>query len=115
MSQPEGQEPDQGPDPLGVARRWRLLDLAARLGGVGLPDIDGHRMVAAEAFGEPDVVDVAMGQQQRPDVVEGAPHCREFTAEVFPMTGQPGVDDGDAGRVLDEVAVDQARPPEAME
>jgi hypothetical protein len=61
------------------------------------------------------VVDVAVGQQQRPDVVEGASNHGELTAEVLPMAGQSGVDDGDAGRVLDEVAVDQARPPETME
>jgi hypothetical protein len=61
------------------------------------------------------VVDVAVGQQQRPDIVNRAPDRRELTAEVLPVAGQPGVDDGDAGRVLDEVAVDQARPPEAME
>ena len=49
-----------------------------------------------------------MGQDHRPDVLEGPAHRGELGQEVRPVPGHPGVDDRDEARLLDEVGVDEA-------
>ena len=72
-------------------------------------------MVAPQSLRETDVVDVAMGQQDRRDIVERAAHGVELGCEILPEAGQTGVDDGHPAALFDEVAVDQARGAESME
>ena len=72
-------------------------------------------MVAPQSLRESDMVDVAMGQQDRRNVVERATHGVELGREILPEARQTGVDDGQPPAVLDEVAVDQARRAEPME
>ena len=87
------QEADHRADAHRIPSGARLLCLAARLGGIGSVDPDGHAMVAPQALCESDMVDVAVGQQDRRDVVERAAHGVELGREILPEAGQTGIDD----------------------
>ena len=88
--------------------RRRVLDLAAGKGGVEL--VDGHRQVPLRpgALGEADVVGVAVGQHDRPDVVEAPAHRGQLREQLRPVARHPRVDDRDGPGFLEEVGVDQA-------
>ena len=55
--------------------------------------VDRDAELLAEAVGEPDVVGVAVGQHDRPDVGLRPAHRRELALEVAVLAGHPGVDD----------------------
>ena len=104
-----------GRDAHGIPGGARLLGLAARLGGIGSVDPYRHAMVAPQPLRESDMVDVAVGQQDRRDIVERAAHGVELGREILPEARQTGVDDRHPAALFDEVAVDQARRAEPME
>ena len=72
-------------------------------------------MVTPQALRETDMVDVAVGQQDRRDIVERAAHGVELGCEIVPQAGQTGIDDRHPAALFDEVAVDEARGAEPME
>ena len=65
-------------------------------------------MLLAEALREADMVDVAVREQQRPDVGHGSSHRLQLAKQLLPMAAQAGIDHRDRASVLDEIAVDQA-------
>ena len=73
----------------------RVRDLATCQRGVELVDEDRRAALAPDPLGEPDVVGMAVGQHDRPDVLERAAHRRELGRKVAPVRGGAGVDDRD--------------------
>ena len=63
----------------------------------------GDALFAAQALGKTDVVDVGVGQDERPHVRERATHRRKLVRQIVPVTGRARVDDGDLAAVLDQV------------
>jgi hypothetical protein len=86
-----------------VAPRGLRRHLAAGARGIGLVHVDGHAPFAAEPFGEPDVVAVAVGQHDAAHVVERSTHAGELGDELVPVPGEARVDDGDALGGVDQV------------
>ncbi len=92
------------------ARPGPVRHLASRERRVELVDADRQPALAACPLGESDVVRVAVGQDDGPDVLEAAAHRRELGRQVRPVARHPGVDDRDLTALLDEVRVDDAAP-----
>lgn len=69
----------------------------------------GDALLPVKPGGEPDVVAVAMREDQRPHVVHAHTESREFATQQLSVTGQPRVDDRHTAPVDDEVAVDRVR------
>ncbi len=67
------------------------------------PDVDVP--LGADALGEPDVVGVRVSEDDRLDVVGGAPDRLQVPGQTGPAGGQAAVDDGHLPLVLDEVPV----------
>jgi hypothetical protein len=96
------------------ARDCSLRSFAPRLCRIGCPDVDRHTVLLAEPLREADMVDVAVREQQRPDIDRGSSHRLQLAKQILPMATQAGIDDRDRARVLDEIAVDQARGAHSM-
>ena len=109
VTRAEQQEPDERPDPDLPGLLALRLDLAAGHRRVELVDRGQDRPLAAESLGEAEVVAVAVGQHERPDVVERAAHRGQLAREVGPVAGHAGVDDRHLARLLDQVGVDVCR------
>ncbi len=69
-------------------------------------DADGHAVLGSQSLGEPVVVVVAMGQHERPDVLDRAAHGRQLGRQVSVVRGHARVDEGDRSGLLHEVAAD---------
>jgi hypothetical protein len=67
------------------------------------PDVDLPFVL--RACREPDVIEVAMGQHDRGDIVPIATDRPEGRVEHSPGRGESGVDDRQAPAVFDEIAV----------
>jgi len=93
----------------------RIRHLAACQGSVALVDPDRNGPLASKAFGEADVVAVAVGQHQGSDVGDRPAHRRQLGREIRVVAGNAGVDDRDLAGILDEVAVDDAVDTDSMD
>ena len=100
------QEPQEGTDLYRSAARARLAHLAARARRIGLVHVDRDAVVAAEPFGEADVIGIAVGQDQAADVAHRTAHGLQLGLEVTPLAGDAGVDQGQLAVLLDEVGRD---------
>ena len=60
---------------------------------VELVDEDRRPSFATDPLGEPDVIRMAVGQDDRTDVVERAPHRGQLRRQVAPVRRRAGVDD----------------------
>ena len=69
-------------------------------------DVGGDPVLVVQPRREPDVVGVAVGEHEGPDVIEGATDRGQLLLEQAAVAGEAGVDDGDAVVCDDEVAVD---------
>ena len=101
-------QPPRLPDVADDVRRRRLLEILP----LGVPDFVGmaiHR--CAMGFREPDgraeVVDVGVGQQDRPHVVDAEPQLPQRVQHIIAAAGKPGVDQHDAVLVGHQRPVDQ--------
>jgi hypothetical protein len=63
-------------------------------------------MLVAQELGEPAVVVVAVGQHERPDMLDAPTHRREFGGQGRVVRRDARIDDGDLAGFLDEVAAD---------
>src|SRR5689334_8462111 len=115
MRHPEREEPEHRPQLHRVARRRWFRHLPARLCRVSRADVDRHARFGPQPFGEADVVDVPVRQQQRLDVVQRPAEHSQLALQVIPQAGQSGIDDRELPAIVDQIAVDQARRPESME
>ncbi len=79
-----------------------------REGLVGPVDQHGPPAFAPRQLREADVIGVAVGEDDCPDVLEAAAHRRELGREQPPQAGGAGVDDRDLAGVLDQVGIDDA-------
>src|SRR4051794_21496187 len=100
-----GQESKDGADLEAAPARLRLV-LAFRPGGVRLMDVDRHVRLAAEALGEPDMVGVAVRDEQSTDIGEGPAHGLQLVQQLAPLARDAGVHDRHATGILDEVGGD---------
>src|SRR5690606_41116053 len=66
------------------------LQLTGRPGGIGRMHIDRNPGLPMETFGEPDVVGVAVGEDQRSDVGARPAHDRAPLYQLWPRRGQAG-------------------------
>jgi hypothetical protein len=57
---------------------------------------------------EPDVVRVAVSQDDSADVVDGPAHAGELVLEFAPLSGQARIDDRHLAGLFDQIAVDDA-------
>ena len=108
-TQAEEHEPQERDRADRTAASRRVLHLAAGQCGVELVDRHREAALGPGALGEADVVGVPVGQDDGPDVVQGATHRRQLGQQVRPVAGHPRVDDRDAAGLLEEVHIDQAR------
>lgn len=90
-----GQEGDGG-RPVQVARDTALRSVVSRV--CGKRDVVGMQMngraVVVEEVSESGVIDVPVGQQQRPDIRPPAANGRQDTVKLVAVPRQPGIDDG---------------------
>ena len=68
--------------------------------------VDRYVQRAPGALGEPDVVVVAVGEDERTDVIQPAADALERAGQELPVARKAGVDDGDALVVGQQVPVD---------
>ena len=101
------QEPGHRREAHRISGGGRRRYLAACLGGIGRTDEDRYAELLAEALREADMVDVAVREQQRPDIGHGS-SIASSSRQLPPMAAQAGIDQRDRASVLDEIAVDQA-------
>jgi hypothetical protein len=85
---------------------WRL---APGEGGVRLVDINRDIVIAAETFGETEVIGIAVGENHALDLTDTPSHGFQLLQQLRPMTGQPRVDEGHPTLILDQVASDVIR------
>jgi hypothetical protein len=71
-------------------------------------DLRRDPAVRPEPLGEADVIGVAVGQDERADVVERPAHGGQLLRQIGPVAGHPGVDDRDLAGLLDEIGIDVA-------
>ena len=76
-----------------AAALGRVRDLAPGQRGIELVDPRDPAPLASRPLGEADVVGMAMGEDERPNVVQGPAHRRELAEEVGPVAGHAGVDE----------------------
>jgi hypothetical protein len=86
----------------------RVGDLAAGERGVQLVHEDRRVPFSADPLGEPDVVRVAVGQDDRPDIVERAAHRGQLARKIAKIRRRARIDDRHLATGLDEVRVDEA-------
>ena len=58
-------------------------------------DTHGRPALATHPLCEADVIRMAMGEDDRPDVLDRAAHRGKLGWQVLPVPGHPGVDDGE--------------------
>jgi hypothetical protein len=88
INQEPGHWREAHPIPSGGGRGY----FAACLRGIGRPDEDRHPVLLMEPLRESDMVDVAVGKQQRSDMDGGSSHCLELAQQVLPMAAQVAID-----------------------
>jgi hypothetical protein len=65
--------------------------------------MDRHTVIAPEPLGEPEVVAVAVDEDDALDIVHRSAHIGEFGLQVVPVSGHARVDDGHSFVRVDEV------------
>src|SRR5262245_57512438 len=93
----------------------RIRHLAARQSRVVLVDRYADPSIGPDALGEADVVAVSVGQNDGTHVRDRPPHRRELPRAIAVQARDPRVDDGHLTGLLDEIAVDDALVPDAVD
>src|SRR5262249_4898953 len=68
------------------------FDLATGTGGVCLVHVHRNAVVATQPLGKPEVISIAVGEDDAADVVERSVHAGEFGVQITPLSGQASID-----------------------
>lgn len=70
-----------------------------------------HRSIGglSQPLGEPDVVQIAVGDEDSRDISQRVSKPFDPLDEQLPMSGESGIDDGERVSLLDDVPVDPTR------
>ena len=109
------QEPQQRQRPHRSALPGGVGHLATGQRRVQVVDSDRPATFGSAALREADMVAMAVGQHDRPNVVEGPTHRGQFSGKIVPKAGQARIHDRDLAAIFDQIGVDDARAADASD
>lgn len=103
-------ETEDRPNPESPPRRILLGSLSPRLGCICSVDIYGDVVFGTKSLRNPEMITVAVGENQSSDIIEAPAHQLQFFSQLSPVPGKSRIDHCDSGLIPDQVAGHDVRP-----